>query len=185
MSGRHEAGHTVTVRMPTKTDRDAAEAIFAGPMTRNLSDAGLGSVERMEIQQDDRGEPEDVILTLRLVTRAERALTRVETMLQDMDAPVGSTLCVDGSKEDRSFGKSHGLGIYLLTAGITEDDRLDIVELCTDAMEGTGLYQGSAQIGDRTALYFYGDSFNRMRAALTFVITHDPRCKYAITRRLT
>ena len=177
--------HVVMARLPTRIGPDIAEAAFLTPLDRELDKAGLGTVADYEICRDSSGEPEALVLTLLLITDAPRALGRIETMLQDLDAPVGSSLRVEGANEVRKFGMSHGLGIYLPSADADKDLCLDIVELCTDAMEGAGLYQGSAQVGNRTALYFYGDSFNRMRKAITFAITHDPRCRNAETRRLT
>ena len=82
------------------------------------------------------------------------------------------------------FGKSHGLGLYLSHRDADDDGHLGVVEACTDALAGAGLYQGSTRLADRTALYFYGDSFNRMRSAITYVMSHDPRCRNAYARRL-
>lgn len=177
--------HFVTARMPVRVGPDVVEAAFVMPVERELNDATLGTVADFEIIRDIHGEPEELVLNLLLITDAARALGRIEAMLQSLDAPVGSTMRVDGTNEVRKFGMSQGLGLYLPTAETDADLRLDIVEIFTDAMEGAGLYQGSAQFGNLTALYFYGDSFNAMRKAITYALTHDPRCRNAETRRLT
>ena len=177
-------GQIAQVVLPLRIEPDLAERAFVTPLGRVLREAELGSVVSHDVRLDDAGEPVSLILTLDLNTIAIGALEHVSRVLEGLDAPVGSSI---GTTEDPAlleFGKSYGLGLYLDQRDADEDGRLDILEACTDALEGAGLYQGSCHLGDRTALYFYGDSFNRMRAAITFVMTHDPRCRNAYARRL-
>ena len=134
---------------------------------------------------EETGEPCALRLDLVLSSATDDAVALVAGFLQDLDAPSGSTILADGAAAPVQFGHSEGLGLYLPARETDEDAKLAVVEACTDAMGGAGIYQGSFSAGDRTALYFYGDSFNRMRAAITFVMSHDPTCRNAYARRLS
>ncbi|NRB01121.1 MAG: hypothetical protein HRU32_15145, partial [Rhodobacteraceae bacterium] len=69
--------------------------------------------------------------------------------------------------------------------GDAEEAHLDVLEVCTEALEGSGIYQGGANLGDRHVLYFYGDSYNAMKTALEFVLATNPLCRGAYARRLS
>ena len=177
-------GHLVWVTLPLRISPDLARTAFLDPLSAALREAGLGDVTGHEISCDDTGETETLTITLALVTGAPRALERVARILEGLDAPVGSVIGTADDADALEFGRSHGLGLYLPNRDADEAGRLAVAEACTEAMAGSGLFQGTARVGDRTALYFYGDSFNRMRSAITFVMTHDPRCRNAYARRL-
>lgn len=181
---RQPDGYFACVAMPVRIGPELAERAFVRPLNRELAQTGLGRVSEFEVARDDEGEPVGLKMTLSLATDAPRALEHVAGVLERLDAPTGSWIGNAECPEMVAFGRSFGLGLYLPRGEADEEAKLDIVEACTDALEGAGLYQGSASVGDRTALYFYGDSFNRMRAAVTFVMSTDPRCRDAYARRL-
>ena len=176
--------HFAGVTLPLRISPALARTAFLDPLSAALREDGLGAVTGHKIACDDTGETETLKISLDLVSVAPEALERVGHILEGLDAPVGSAIeTADGTKQ-LTFGRSHGLGLYLPNRDADEAGRLAVAEACTDAMAGSGLFQGTARVGDRTALYFYGDSFNRMRSAVTFVMTHDPRCRNAYARRL-
>ncbi|MBT8456273.1 MAG: hypothetical protein KJO15_09245 [Alphaproteobacteria bacterium] len=177
-------GYFAQAVLPLRIGNDLAQSAFAGPLDRELDRIGLGRVAGFEISQDDEGEPALLTITLSLATDAPRALKTVAQLLEKLDAPMGSRLGNAECDNLLEFGTSEGLGLYLPRQDTAEEDRLAVIEACTDALNGAGLYQGSVSVGDRTALYFYGNSFNRMRTAITYVMTTDPRCRNAFARRL-
>lgn len=177
-------GFFAVAEMPVRIGPELAETAFVKPLARALSEAELGRVAKFEITRDEKGEPVRLTISLSLTSDRPGALRLVATMLEQLDAPAGSEIGNAECPDMIRFGKSYGLGLYLAGEQAGEDDRLDILEACTDALEGAGIYQGSVTLGDRTALYFYGDSFNRMRQAMAFVLSTDPRCKDAYARRL-
>ena len=65
------------------------------------------------------------------------------------------------------------------------DDALDLLEVCTDALGAEAIYQGSEDLGDRAVFYFYGDSFNTMKTALSLLMSAHPQFRNAYARRLT
>ena len=177
-------GYFAKISMPVRIGTDLADRAFIRPLGRELDLAGLGRISAFDVERDDGGEPIGLSITLSLATDAPRALESVAAILERLEAPAGSWIGNAECPEMVAFGKSYGLGLYLAQREADEEAKIAILEACTDALEGAGLYQGSVSVGDRTALYFYGDSFNRMRAAVTFVMSTDPRCKDAYARRL-
>ena len=177
-------GYFARATMPVRLAPDLAERAFIAPLGRMLSETGLGRITEFAVENDENGEPATLSITLSLITDAPRALSRVAQELDRLDAPTGSWIGNAECPEMFNFGRSYGMGLYLSADNADENGTLDVLEACTDALEGAGLYQGSVSVGDRTALYFYGDSFNQMRAAVTYVMTTDPRCRDAYARRL-
>jgi len=179
--------HHAIARLPVKLGRTDADAAFARPLDRQIRALGLGHVSGTELRKSAQGEVEAVVLSLALVTLHPRALRTIGTLLEELDAPVGSHAEFTETQVRHVFGRTEGLGLYLdRRDGVSnEEDALDILELCTDALEGDAIYQGSDDLGDKAVFYFYGDSFNRMKNALTFVMTSHPRLRNAYARRLT
>lgn len=177
-------GYVAQVEMPVRLAPELAEIAFVRPLDRDLTANGLGRVAGFDVELDEDGEPDTLTIALSLVTDAPRVHERVADLLEGLDAPAGSRIGSAECADMAEFGKSYGLALYLPRNETDEEARLEILEACTDALEGAGIYQGSVSVKDRTALYFYGDSFNEMRAAVTFIMSTDPRCKNAYARRL-
>jgi hypothetical protein len=177
----------VTAHLPVRISSVDADLSFAQPLRKRLDEMNLGEVQRIKARRGDDGEPKTLEIMCALVSENRRTLERVGFELEKLDAPSGSYICAEGSDQAVEFGQAEGLGLYLDKRQDleTDADRLDVLEACTDALEGMGAYHGTCHMADKTALYFYGDSFNKMRNAITFVLTTDPRCKNAIARRVT
>jgi hypothetical protein len=180
----------VEVTMPVRLPSDRAGPNFARPLSRALSDAGLGTVAGHRLALNDAGEVVGLGLSVQLVSRAGRALDRVVRELERLDAPRGSQLTIEDGVPPISFGASEGLGLYLSRGVLRSVDdtpaaHLDVVADCIEAFGDMATYQGSAHLADRVALYFYGESFNRMSNALAYVLATNPACRDAETRRLT
>lgn len=177
-------GYFAQATLPLRIGPELAQAAFADPLDAALDRMGLGRVASHEIATDDDGEPERLVLTLSLATDAPRALDEVAHTLDDLGAPTGSQLGNAECADLITFGSSEGLGLYLPRHDTGDAAHRALVRACKAAMAGAGLYKGSVSVGDRTALYFYGTSFNRMRSAITYVMTTDPSCRNAFAKRL-
>lgn len=180
----------IEVRLPVRIDGGRVGPIFAGPLARALTDAGLGTVAGHRLALNDAGEVVGVGLSVRLVSKAGRAIDRVMSELERLDAPRGSVLVVDTDGSPISFGASEGLGLYLSRPVLRSVDdsptaHLDVVAECIDAFGDMAVYQGSAFLEKHVALYFYGTNFNRMSNALAYVLATNAACHDAETHRLT
>jgi hypothetical protein len=179
--------HLAEASLPVKIGRSSADEIFARPLDRQIRALGLGQVTGTGIRRSREGEVEGVDLFFALVTLHPRALRTIAGLLEELDAPLGSVIEFSETGVRHVFGRTEGLGLYLdRRAGIRdEDDALDLLEACTDALGAEGIYQGSDDLGDRAVFYFYGDSFNRMQTALSLLMTAHPQFRNAYARRLT
>ena len=177
-------GSFAQATLPLRIGPELAQAAFSEPLDAELDRMGLGRVAGYEITTDRDGEPEQLVLTLSLTTDAPRALDEVARRLDELGAPTGSRLGNAECADLITFGSSEGLGLYLPRHDTGDADHRALVRACKTAMAGAGLYKGSVSVGDQTALYFYGASFNRMRSAITYVMTTDPRCRNAFAKRL-
>lgn len=173
--------------LPVKLGRTDANTVFAKPLDRRIRALGLGQVTGAGVHRNREGEVDGVNLFFALVTLHPRALRTIGGLLEELDAPVGSVLAFCDTNARHVFGRTEGLGLYLdRRDGVADDeDALDLLEVCTDALDGDAIYQGSDDLGDKAVLYFYGDSFNRMKNALSYLLTSHPQLRNAYTRRLT
>ena len=181
------SSHLAEASLPVKMGRTDANAAFAKPVDAKIRSLGLGQLTGTGTRRNKSGEVEGVDLFFALVTLHPRALKTIGEILEHLDAPVGSYIEFSETGVRHLFGRTEGLGLYVdRRDGIADDeDALDLLELCTDALDGDAIYQGSDDLGDQAVLYFYGDSFNRMKNALSFVMTSHPQLKNAYARRLT
>jgi hypothetical protein len=181
------SSHLAQASIPVKIGRTDASDAFARPIDKQIRALGLGQVTGTGTRRSKNGEVEGVDIFFALVTLHPRALKTIGELLEEFDAPVGSFLEFTETGVRHVFGRTEGLGLYLdRRDGVSDDDAaLDLVEVCTDALDGDAIYQGSDDLGERAVLYFYGDSFNRMKNALSFVMTSHPQLRHAYARRLT
>jgi hypothetical protein len=54
-----------------------------------------------------------------------------------------------------------------------------VIEECDRLMDGNGYYRGNWQGSAETALYFYGTSFDAMKAAIETFVADYPLCQKA------
>lgn len=179
--------HLAEAALPVKIGRTDADMAFARPLDRQVRVLGLGQVTGTGVRRGKDKEVEGIDIFFALVTLHPRALKTIGGLLEDLDAPVGSSIEFSETGLRHVFGKTEGLGLYLdRRDGIAdEDDQLDLLEVCTDALGADAIYQGSDDLGDRAVFYFYGDNFNIMKNALAYLMTTHPQFKRAYARRLT
>jgi hypothetical protein len=179
--------HLAEAALPVKIGRSNADMVFARPLDRQIRALGLGQVTGTGVRRGKDGEAEGVDIFFALVTLHPRALKTIGGLLEELDAPLGSVIEFSDTGVRHLFGRTEGLGLYLdRRDGIaSEDDALDLLEVCTDALGAEAIYQGSEDLGDRAVFYFYGDSFNTMKTALSLLITSHPQFRNAFARRLT
>ena len=184
--GRSGRGYFARAILPVHIQYADAQRAFGQPLGLQLAALEIGHVADLAVSLNQNGEAEHVVITFSLTSDHPRMLETIAGLLEELDAPRGSVIGTAETPEQLPFGRTEGLGLYLDPGdGTGEDDHLDVLEACTDALEGAGIYQGHTRLGERTALYFYGDSFNEMKNALTFVVSTEPRCRNAYARRLT
>lgn len=179
--------HPATAQLPVKLGMSDAEQVFSRPLDTRLRAIGLGQVTGTSVHRDRQGCIDGLEMTLLLGSLHPRALETVGQLLEDLDAPLGSSIGFSETRARHVFGRTEGLGLFLddRDAEGGHEAHLDVLEACTEALDGAGVYQGTADLGDTHVLYFYGDSYNSMKNALSFVMTTNPLCRGAYARRLS
>jgi hypothetical protein len=113
-----------------------------------------------------------------------QVLNEIIAKLEELGAPKGSKLIVEKTDQQIPFGKLEGLALYL--DGVNLSDEVyqnsdteaiankiqDLVGIHTDILR---YWQGNTE----TALYFYGQSFERMNNAIADLVATDPECQNA------
>ena len=101
---------------------------------------------------------------------------------EELGAPKGSYLTIEETNIDINFGQKEGLGIYLdginLPPNVYRDCDINYViekirQLIKDEDEILRYWEGN----EVTALYFYGDSFERMKNNILNFINTYPLCQ--------
>ena len=165
---------------------DVATSI-AKPLAAKLAVVGLGGVTEATVRRDSHGDACGIDLFLALTIPTLETLKTVALILEDMNAPVGSSIRLVDGGTPHIFGRTEGLGLYIGGLGETDAGTIqtDVLEVCKSALADTGSFQGWSQMKDRTVLYFYGENFSAMRRALTRVLETRPQLRDTYARRLT
>lgn len=179
-------GYFARAVLPLRLEPAEAEARLVAPLAQAMDLAGLGRISAMGIEPDASGEPAQLTLDFSLPGDGPDILKSLARILDDLGAPKGSVIGNAECPDLLTFGTAQGLGLYLDRAdlGPTGADHRDVVRACQRALKGAGVYRGAFSTSDRTALYFYGHSFQNMQSAITYVMSTNPKCRNAFARKL-
>ena len=104
--------------------------------------------------------------------------------LEFIGVPKGSRLILGRDGTELPFGKQEGLGLFLNGSDLpdevyAESDVNHVIEECDQSMGDGGSFKGYWEGSRETALYFYGDSFAEMKAAIASFVAAYPLCQDA------
>ena len=110
-------------------------------------------------------------------------LSAIIDRLEAVGAPKGSRLIVEKDGREVPFGKLEGLGLFLNGTDLddsvyAESDVNHVIEEC-DRLMSDGDFRGYWEGSRETALYFYGRSFEDMKAAIAAFTASYPLCQKA------
>ncbi len=162
---------------------DRAEQ-FEEPLNKILSELGLGEVTGggTMLLPDHAGIVYcDVEVLLPEVT--PETLELMMQQLEELGAPKGSLLKIDG-REDMEFGTLDGLALHLNGTDLPDEvyetsDINEVIETCDALLEEIGAFRGHWEGATETSLFFYGERFGLMKAALEDFIATEPLCQKA------
>lgn len=156
---------------------------FEDPLTDALEDGDLGEVTGGGTQLAD--EPEGIEfcdLEIRLNAADDITIVAVTERLEALGAPRGSKLIIGDEGKEVPFGVNEGLALFL--NGVDLDDEVyetsdvnHVIEECERLMGEGGRFYSHWQGSRETALYFYGPSFNGMKAAIEAFVAAYPLCE--------
>lgn len=157
---------------------------FADPLDEQLQAEGLGEVSGGGTMQARNGEIDycDIEIMLNAVDAATTA--RVVDLLQAMGAPKGSKLHLEAGRGEIPFGTCEGLALYLNGTDLPDEvyrdcDSNHVYAELDRLVSPGGRVMSHWQGPTETALYLYGDSFERMRGAIEDFVSTYPLCRKA------
>lgn len=160
--------------------------VYEDPLDEFLQSSGIGEVTGGGTMQLKNGEIEycDLEIKLRVSDLNDDQIGQVIQQLEQLGAPKGSKLNIEKTNETFLFGKQEGLGIYLdginLGNEVYQNSDSNVVvdeikKLVGDTSETARYWEGS----EETALYFYADSFVKMKDEIQAFVNEYPLCKNA------
>ena len=160
-------------------------ARYENPLDELLKQKGLGNVEGGGSQLDANGEVAYCEITIALRALEPGTLQVITDALEKLGAPKGSKVLV-GPGSEVPFGKNEGLAFYFDNVGLPPEvyatnDINDVLESFAQAIDGVGAMHSFMNGERETAVYMYGPSFERMKAALSPIVDQHPLCKGART----
>ncbi len=176
-----DAVHGALAFVPVKTGESHAVDGFARPLRQQLVASALGDLVGYKFRSGRADEPAGIELHLVLASTHPRALQSVGNMLDDLDAPVGSTIEFTETGQRHIFGRTEGLAVDLDAAS----DWLGYAEAAIDTLGADAVYQGSREVAGRRRLYFYGENASTIASRLRAAAQVDPRLPAADAHRLT
>lgn len=158
--------------------------VYENPLDDFLQTNRIGKVTGGGTMQLKTGELEycDVEIRLNADEIDKSQIKAIIHKLEEFGAPKGSILTIEKTEEKIEFGKKEGLGIYL--DGINLSDEVyknsnsealanEIKKFAKNEDNILRHWQGNAETG----LYFYGDSFERIKNSITDFISFHPECE--------
>ena len=181
--GGNVDGVPVTVRLNARLQPLDRGDIYEDPLAEALEAAGLGSVTGAGTQLAEDGGIEFCDIDLALETADDQTLDRVVAALEKLGAPKGSKLLY-GETEERPFGKSEGLAVYLNGTDLPDDvyqtcDVNHVISEFDRLLDGVGSFHSHWQGPTETALFLYGENAEKMRGLIAPFMQSYALCQQA------
>ena len=196
--------------LDTKTETDSEESSFhitlnlnarLQPMHRgDLEDAldelldksDIGFVDGGGTLTSPSGEVKSCDIELDLNDGSEETIAELEKIIDELGVPKGSKLLwteSGGEKTERPVGRLEGMALYLngteLPKEVYESSDINyVIEQLESRIDGIGRLYSWWEGPQNTALYFYGQSYEKMSAAIQDFIAEYPLCQKCVVERI-
>lgn len=154
--------------------------IFEDPLDVALS--GLGEVTGGGSMCSKSGEIEFCDVEIQVKSTNDETINLIKSTLENIGAPKGSKLTIEGSDSVIEFGTLEGLAIYLNGTDLDEEvyantDSNHVYSELDRLTEGVASVFSYWQGETETAFYLYGNSFSEMRSRITDLVESYPLCQ--------
>jgi hypothetical protein len=160
--------------------------VYEDPLDEFLKSKGYGEVTGGGTLQEKSGELSycDVEVELQFKEFNKTVFTDIINKLEELGAPKGSKLIIESTKEEIHFGIKEGLALYLDGQNLPEKvyKECDINYVLSELHRLINIvpnadrnWQGEKETG----LYFFSDSFIKMKESISTFISTYPLCKGA------
>lgn len=159
-----------------------------------LSQLKLGYIDGGGTMQFPTGEIKSCDIELILKDDKEKTLKTLESIIEKLGVARGSKLLL-WNKEDnkvqceRPVGNLEGMAIYLNGTELPEEvyqtcDINYVIEQAESRMEGIGHLYSWWEGAENTALYFYGQSYEKMVEAVRDFVEEYPLCQKCVIEKI-
>ena len=157
-----------------------------------LDKSDIGFVDGGGTLMFPSGEVKSCDIELALNDGSEETIAELEKIIDTMGVPKGSKLlwtASDGEKTERPVGRMEGMALYLNGTDVPKEvyessDINYVIEQLESRMDGIGRLYSWWEGPEKTALYFYGQSYEKMTAAIQDFIREYPLCQKCVVERI-
>ncbi|RZN82043.1 MAG: hypothetical protein EVB12_03440 [Winogradskyella sp.] len=158
--------------------------IYEDPLDEFIQANKIGEVTGGGTMQLESGELEYCDVEIRLYSDEinESQIKLIINKLEELGAPKGSRLLIEKTAQKIQFGKKEGLGVYL--DGINLSDEVyktsDSEALAVEIRRLAGIKDNTLrywQGNTETGLYFYEDSFEKIKESIADFVKAHPECE--------
>ena len=123
---------------------------------------------------------------------SEESLAKLEAMAREVGVPKGSSLQWGDDKDEkhkRPVGHLEGMAVHINGTELPKEvyENCDInyvIEQMNSLLEGKGRMYGTWEGPENTSLYFYGESYDAMAAAIQGFISEYPLCQKCVVEKM-
>ena len=179
------AGEFVIARLNARVQPLDRGEYYEDPLDDSLQRLNLGEVTGGGTQMAD--EPAGIAfcdIEIRLTEDHPEAISKIAEQLESIGVPKGSKLIIERDGSELPLGTQEGLGLFLNGHDLpdevyAEGDVNDVISECDRLLADGGNFRGYWEGSRETALYFYGDSFTAMKAAIEPFVANYALCQKA------
>lgn len=172
-------GEFVIARLNARVQPIDRGEYYEDPLDEALKRLNLGQVTGGGTQlADEPAGIEFCDVEIRISEANQNNVQSIIEQIESVGVPKGSRLIVERDGSEVSMGTQEGLGLFLNGTDLSdqvyeESDVNHVIEECDRLLADGGDFRGYWQGSRETALYFYGASFEDMKAAIEpFVLSY-------------
>ena len=158
-----------------------------------MSESEIGFVDGGGTLMSPSGEIKSCDIELDLNDGSEETIAELENIIDTLGVPKGSKLLWhdedSGEQIERPVGRLEGMALYMNGSELPTEvyeccDINYVIEQLGSRMDGIGQLYSWWEGPQNTALYFYGQSYEKMLASIQDFIAEYPLCQKCVTERI-
>ena len=158
-----------------------------------MSESEIGFVDGGGTMMSPSGEVKSCDIELELIGVRDDIIAKLEAIIDALGVPKGSKLlwyeADNVEQNERPVGRLEGMAIYMNGTELPQEvyEKCDInyvIEQLGSRMEGIGSLYSWWEGPQSTALYFYGQSYEKMMTAVQDFIAEYPLCQKCVVERI-
>jgi hypothetical protein len=108
-------------------------------------------------------------------------INKIKNKIEELGAPKGSILTIENTGQKIKLGNQEGMAIYLDGINLSDEvykqcDINFLIEQLNNQLEYIGIAERNWQGSEVTALYYYGNDFQKMYESIRDILSNYPLC---------